>query len=355
MSSVKVITFNLLSPFLCNDTEFIGYKKEHLDKNKRKQKIYEFLTKFVKEDAIICLQELSFNWKGEMELFFQKNNYQFFNMPYGWKGNGFFGIAIAIPQTIKICKTEYLHIAEHIESQNAEHIFNWEEQQRKIQREERRKKSDSIMDNLMTYLEEIIVSKEDAIKNIEDIIYKAKNRSNFAIKLTLQKIFPPSPETETTNPILGNKFIIYNYHMPCTFKEPVIQSMHIDAFKKLMQEHKEIPTIWAGDFNITPESTGYNYITNGELIPTHRIYIPQRSYSLLTLKSCLYQHLKTEPNFTCFSHTKFGGSFKDTLDYIFTNDKVKTVEADRCVLSATKMPNDVSPSDHLPIFAILEL
>lgn len=350
MTSLKVISFNLLSPFLCNDTEFIAYKKEYLDRNKRKQKIYDLLKNWTSENSIICLQELSFNWKGEMELFFQKKDYQFFTMNYGWKGNGFFGIAIAVPSTMKVCKAEYIHIAEHINTNSTERIYQWEEQQRQIMQHEKREKSDSIFDNLMTYIEDIVISKDLQIKEIENVINQGKNRTNFAIRLTMQKIFP-SEEKEIT----GNEFILYNYHMPCTFKQPVIQSMHIDAFKKLMYEHKDKPTIWAGDFNIVPDSDCYEYLTLGKLIDTHQIYISPRPHSSYNLKSCLKQIIGVEPNFTCFSNTKFGGDFKNTLDYIFTNNLVKTVEADRLLLSATKMPNDICPSDHLPIFANLEL
>ena len=342
--NIKVISYNILSPFLCNDAEFIAYNHSHIDRNLRKQTLFNLLKGWIKDLPIICLQEISFNWKGEIEAFFYKNDYKIFIMNYGHKGNGFFGIGIAVPNKYDIIATEYLHIGNFITANPPEHIFNWEDQKRQVKRNKEREGL-SFVDKLSSYMEEIVESKEEQIQEIDKTIQEAKNRNNFAICLTLcEKDIEDS-----------KKFKIFTYHMPCTFRKPIIQSLHVDAIKKIIYKNKDIPTIFAGDFNVTPESIGYDYLTSGILPDEHRIYIPVNNHSNLELKSALKSINSTEPNFTCFSNTKFGGEFKDTLDYIFYYGPFTVTEAERLILSSTKIPNQNNPSDHLPIYANFQL
>ena len=341
--TIKVISYNILSPFLCHDGEFIGYNAGHLQWQSRKQLLFNYLQKWIEDSPIICLQEISFNWKGKLEEFFRKNNYTFFTMNYGHKSNGFFGVGIAIPDQYSIKNTEYLHMGSIINANPPEHIYNWFYQQKQTERKKEEDKL-SFVDRVAFLMEELVESKEDEIQKIQDTINEAKNRNNFAIGLTLE-----------TKDEVPKQFMIYNYHMPCTFKKPVIQAMHIDAIKKLIIKNKQVPTIFAGDFNVTPDSDGYNYLTSPFLQDEHRIYIPVGNHSDIALKSAFKEIGKEEPNFTCFSHTKFGGEFKNTLDYIFFHGSLQASEAERLILTSTKMPNQSNPSDHLPLTATFQL
>ena len=105
--SIKVITYNLLSDFL-NYTN-----PQDLIASTRKTRTMTLLKNFMKFSnnprPIICLQEISPYWKGNLELLFINHNYSFFTISYG-----ILGIGIAIPNAIKISNVDYIHIGELI-------------------------------------------------------------------------------------------------------------------------------------------------------------------------------------------------------------------------------------------------
>jgi hypothetical protein len=172
------------------------------------------------------------------------------------------------------------------------------------------------------------------IRIIDETIEQAKLKKNYTIRLTLK--------------IDEKKFIIYNYHMPCTFKTPIINFLHLSVFKRLILKHHMIPTIFAGDFNITPSSDEYNFFI-GEPVPESKmVYLPKEDQEDIS-----YQSFKMTPSlqtmeFTCHNETKFCGYFKDTLDYIFvSNAKIKL--SGKLLETDEKMPNSVCPSEHFLI------
>jgi hypothetical protein len=128
--SVKVISYNLLSPKLCNESDFLNYlNPQDLDATIRKTRTIELLESFMKfsnnPQPIICLQEISPEWKGNLELLFMKHNYSFFTISYG-----ILGIGIAIPNTIKVTNVEYIHIGELIKTNSPMRIYHTEEEYR---------------------------------------------------------------------------------------------------------------------------------------------------------------------------------------------------------------------------------
>ena len=48
-------------------------------------------------DSIICLQEVSLKWSGELHSYFSNKNYYLITNSYGNKFNGYMGVAIAVP------------------------------------------------------------------------------------------------------------------------------------------------------------------------------------------------------------------------------------------------------------------
>jgi mRNA deadenylase 3'-5' endonuclease subunit Ccr4 len=333
--SVKVISYNLLSAKLCNDSDFLNYPiPEDLDENTRKTRTITLLENFMKfsnnPQPIICLQEISSDWKGTLELLFMKHNYSFFNISYG-----ILGIGIAIPnQSITVTNLEYIHIGELIKTNTSRKIWQIEEEYREVERD-------------LTFLEKVSLIVKDMtalipeyIRIIEETIEKAKWRKNYAIRLTLKL---------KTN---EKEFIVYNYHMPCTFKTPIIQFLHLSVFKRLILKHHMIPTIFAGDFNIKPSSDEYNFFT-GEPVPESKmVYLPKEDQEDISYQSFKMTTIPITP-FTCHNETKFGGYFKDTLDYIFvSNANIKM--SGSLLETDEKMPNSICPSDHLPIYANID-
>jgi 2',5'-phosphodiesterase len=339
-SQIKVITYNLLSAKLCNESNFLNYENsEDLDANIRKTRTITLLENFIKfsnnPQPIICLQEISSDWKGTLELLFMKHNYSFFNISYG-----ILGVGIAIPnESIIITNVEYIHIGELIKTNTSRKIWRTEEEYREAERECKIKENNlTFLQKISLYVKDMTALIPEYIRVIEDTIDKSKMRKNYAIRLTLKL---KSSEKE---------FIIYNYHMPCEFKTPVIQFLHLSVFKRLILKHHQIPTIFAGDFNITPSSDEYNFFT-GEPVPESKtVYLPQEDQDDISFQSFKMTTTPQIPPFTCHSETKFGGYFKDTLDYIFvSNANIKL--SGRLLETNDKMPNSICPSDHLPIYA----
>jgi len=342
-SQVKVITYNLLSPKLCNQSDFLNYTiPEDLDPTTRKTRTFKLLENFINfsnnPQPIICLQEISPDWKGNLELLFAKHDYSFFNISYG-----ILGIGIAIPnQSIMVTNVEYIHIGELIKTNTPRRIWQIEEEYREAERERK------IREENLTFLEKVsLIVKEytalipEYIRVIEETIKQAKWKKNYAIRLTLRL---------KTN---EKEFMVYNYHSPCTFKTPIIQFLHLSVFKRLILKHHQIPTIFAGDFNITPSSDEYIFFT-GEPVPESKtVYLPKEDQEDISYQSFKMTAASQTMPFTCHSHTKFGGYFKDTLDYIFvSNANIRLsgplLETDE------KIPNSICPSDHLPIYANID-
>jgi endonuclease/exonuclease/phosphatase family metal-dependent hydrolase len=114
-----------------------------------------------------------------------------------------------------------------------------------------------------------------------------------------------------------------------------------------------IPTIFAGDFNITPSSDEYNFFTGTPAPESKTVYLPKEDQEDISYQSFKMTTTAQTTPFTCHSETKFGGYFKDTLDYIFvSNANIKMSGA--LLETSEKMPNSVCPSDHLPIYADID-
>jgi 2',5'-phosphodiesterase len=337
-SQIKVITYNLLSHKLCNSSDFQNYPiSEDLDPTTRKNRTIILLESFFTHSPqpIICIQEISSEWKGMLELLFMKHNYSFFNISYG-----ILGVGIAIPnESITVTNVEYIHIGELINTNNSMKIWRTEEEYREAERERKiREDNLTFIQKISLYVKDMTALISEYIRLIEETINKAKMRKNYAIRLTLKL---KSNEKD---------FIIYNYHMPCEFKTPIIQFLHLSVFKRLILQHHMIPTILAGDFNIIPSSDEYKFLI-GEPIPESKtIYLPQEDQEDISFQSFKMTTTPQIPPFTCHNETKFGGYFKDTLDYIFvSNANIKL--SGPLLETNDKMPNSICPSDHLPIYA----
>lgn len=344
-SQVKVITYNLLSPKLCNSSDFLNYPiPEDLEPTTRKTRTITLLESFFAHSPqpIICLQEISPDWKGALELLFMKNNYSFFNISYG-----ILGVGIAIPnESITVINVEYIHIGELIKTNTPRKIWQIEEEYREAERNRKlREESLSFLQKVSLIVKDMTALIPEYIRVIEETIKEARWKRNYAIRLTLRLRLKHTTEEK--------EFMVYNYHMPCTFKTPIIQFLHLSVFKRLILQHHMIPTILAGDFNIKPSSDEYKFFTGETPIPESKtVYLPKEDQDDIS-----YQAFKMTSNqtaqFTCHSHTKFGGYFKDTLDYIFVSNANIRLSGP-LLHTDEKMPNSICPSDHFPIYANID-
>ena len=287
----NVITFNCLTPFSGVPSEYPDCDPIVLDRLRRKNTILSLFTNWLRTSPIIVLQEVPYNWKQDFDRYFTKRDYTFHCMNYGQKTNGILGVGIAVPNFYAIDPTEveFIRVADYIND------------------------IDSSDDN-------------EVDTNIEN----AKKRANLVVRMMIR----------LNN---GKAFYLYNYHMPCAYKTPLVQILHIDALKRIITSFPNIPYILAGDMNILPTSKEYEFLTD------------TTSPSSITLKSSYLIANKEEPEFTCFNYTTFAGEFCGCLDYIFVSEEFKVLKSHLLLTTETELPNADCPSDHLPLRSVLSL
>ena len=292
----NVITFNCLTPFSGVPSEYPDCDAAILDRLRRKNAILSLFTNWIRTSPIIVLQEVPYNWKRDFDRYFTKRNYTFYCMNYGQKTNGILGVGIAVPNFYAIDPTEveFIRVADYIEC-------------------------DCDCDSSDDYS-----SDNEVDTNIEN----AKKRANLVVRMKIH----------LNN---GKAFYLYNYHMPCAFKTPLVQILHINALKRIIASFPDIPYILAGDMNVLPTSKEYKFLTD--------------TISPITLKSSYLIANKEEPEFTCFNYTTFGGEFCGCLDYIFVSEEFKVLKSHLLLMTTTELPNADCPSDHLPLRSVLSL
>ena len=288
----NVITYNIGTPFSLTPSEYPDCDPAFLDRLRRKNAILSLMTSWIRTSPIIVLQEVPYNWKQDFDRYFTRRGYTFHCMNYGQKTNGILGVGIAVPSSYGINpeEVEFIRVADYIECDcdSSDEYF-----------------SDNEVEN-------------------------AKKRANLVVRMKIH----------LNN---GNVFYLYNYHMPCAFKTPLVQILHIHALKRIIASFPNIPYILAGDMNILPMSKEYEFLTDTQ------------SPSSITLKSSYLIANKQEPKFTCFNYTIFGGEFCGCLDYIFVSEEFKVLKSHLLLTTETELPNADCPSDHLPLRSVLSL
>jgi mRNA deadenylase 3'-5' endonuclease subunit Ccr4 len=292
----NIITFNVGTPFSLVPSEYPDCDPAILDRIRRKNAILSLFTSWLRTSPIIVLQEVPYNWKQDFDRYFTKRGYTFYCMNYGQKTNGILGVGIAVPASYGINpeEVEFIRVADYIE-------FDYDSS------------DDYSSDN-------------EVDTNIEN----AKKRANLVVRMKIH----------LNN---GKAFYLYNYHMPCAFKTPLVQILHIRALKRIIASFPNIPYILAGDMNILPTSKEYEFLTDTQ------------SPSSITLKSSYLIANKEEPEMTCFNYTTFGGEFCGCLDYIFVSEEFKVLKSHLLLTTETELPNADCPSDHLPLRSVLSL
>lgn len=301
----NIITFNCLTPFSGVPSEYPDCEPVFLDRIRRKNAILSLFTSWLRTSPIIVLQEVPYNWKQDFDRYFTKRDYTFHCMNYGQKKNGILGVGIAIPTFYEIDPTEveFIRVADYIHD----------------------------IDSLDDYSSD---------NEVESNIENAKKRANLVVRMKIC----------LNN---GKAFYLYNYHMPCAFKTPLIQMLHIQSLKRIIASFPDIPYILAGDMNILPTSKEYAFLTKNTLSTEDSQYFDTRLS--ITPKSSYFIANKEEPEFTCFNYTTFAGEFCGCLDYIFVSDEFKVLKSHLLLNTETELPNADCPSDHLPLRSVLSL
>lgn len=314
-TNFNVITFNCATPFSVVPKEYPECDPTILDRLYRKNKILSLFTSWLRTSPIILLQEVPYNWKQDFERYFTKRDYTFHCMNYGQKTNGILGVGIAIPTFYEIESVDFIKVSDFCNADSPDNVF-------------------------AKLLEQSI---DISLNEIESTIQNAKNRTNLVARMKI-------------NLNNGKSFNLYNYHMPCAYKTPIIQIMHIHALKCIISLSSGTPYVLAGDMNILPKSKEYLFLMENILTPEDSAYLlnPNENQEI-TPKSSYKEANHIEPDFTCFNYTIFSGEFCGCLDYILTSNDFKVLKSHLLLKTETELPNKDCPSDHLPLRSVLSL
>jgi len=333
---VRICSYNVLSSHLSPVDRFSYCVPAACDPELRFPKILDKLQVKVQDQHIICLQEVSMIWCSRLLTYFNQNQYTFIYSLYGKQHNGYMGVGIAFPDNLyKLSDCSIMKV------KNGK---KWE-------------KLGSSWFSLKRILDWIL-SKLGGYKiheEAEDDYSVAKIRDNDQVALKLT--------SKTSN----EKFVVATYHMPCLFNRPKVMMIHAALSCQLAQNFaRDLPLIWCGDMNFTPDSLMYKMITTGHadkdhpdhpesILPEDDVWKPELSYPMTST----YASLGGEPEFTNYAQTcKDEKPFVGVLDYIFLSRHWKPKSVTKLPNKQsflTPLPTEEEPSDHVLIGAELEL
>lgn len=303
---IKVVTYNMLSPHYVKPHYFPDILPINLDANCRLKRSIELIKQWMKDEYIICLQELCEEWKNELVIVFQQSNYMCHCAVYK---KGITGVMIAHPtHRYDYVNHEVFSCADIIKATAAPQVG-------------------------CPYLDEL-----NSATMIE----------NMALVVQLSSV------SSSSNRI----FQVATYHMPCNFTKKLLMVSHVNALKlKLNHEN----TIIAGDFNIAISNAEYRFLVElpydelPEFVTQLKQLSPEPTQVFRSAHLTLHG---AEP-----IHTNVGtiktGLFIECLDYILVTRSFTVVECSVGLVAGdpqtTTYPNELCPSDHQPLFATINL
>ena len=304
----RVTTFNVLSSHLAAPDYFRNCKREYLAQEYRLSKVKERLDVETAHGAVICLQEVSTLWAGELHTYFANRGYHLTTALYGKKFNGYMGVAIAVPTgkyEVEACDIQCIGDT------------------KKVAREAK-----------LTGFRRLLNRGANALRALKIMKQKQENPWQLAARRANQMIcvkLKPKEGTSSGDVMEtnsgGESFVVGTYHMPCMFRTPQVMMIHCALSAQHIHKFANgSPYVYCGDFNIKPDSTMYNMLTEGRIAnpaiaenPAHiRVagdvwecepYVP--------LQSAYKEALGKEPDFTNYAQVLNEAPFIDTLDYIF--------------------------------------
>ena len=383
---INIVTYNVLSPELSEPATFPENTNDECDGAQRLPRILAKIQIQIQNNAIISLQEVSITWLGALHELFDRHNYHYTHTLYGGWYSGYMGVGLAFPRALYSLSTfEISRIADTKE---------WPRLTTHTQKQETKTSaSESTLTRTWNYSAVYLRNVFDPLfvlssyafgsstesnddkktsatnsnkrkKQQEDppdvaTFYRAKKRWNQAILVRLQRKSD------------GRIFCVTNYHNPCAIDLRPIITFHAAMYLMKAQKFaKNDPLIVCGDFNMTPDSGGYQLTTTGQLELSHSEYptLPAGDSwkpTVVPMISALASVLGEEPELTNKAVRLIGkwgaepSAFSGTLDYIFISKGLRAVATlplpSSNDLAAKSFPTNNIPSDHLLIGASVEL
>ena len=247
---INITSYNVLCSHLADPKQFSGCKPEFLDAQYRLNELFKKLDEEVSNRAIICLQEISIPWSGKLHKYFVDHNYYLVTAQYGNKYNGYMGVGIAIPLDAYSIQEINIQKIGDTKSIPKRAVPPWS----------------------------FIRACFHVVKSFVAFLI-----SSFWKLLIFLKLYVPPPMkyelwdsvTYRANQMIcvrlkqrgsGIIFAVGNYHMPCMFDLPPFMMAHCALSAQYLHKFAAgDPYIYAGDFNIKPDSTMYRLLTEGRV------------------------------------------------------------------------------------------
>lgn len=243
----------------------------------------------MKEEAVICLQEVSEEERGFIECVASQNNYESFCTNYGNYFSGYMGTNTLIPRA-KYSVSEIRYVRPNsfihklglapVTTSYFSYIYNW----------------------------------VWGIKTV-DLKNELQKRNNVVSFARVREIYGE------------REFWIANYHAPCLYYAPEVSLMYNYLFslsaKKIVGDSD---AVFAGDFNYQPDSWEYFFITDPRC-GGDEIYNTLQIEDFIQLKDAR-KHVsgnnRSCPSHTCKSFSKIYKQeakwFEGTIDYFFQRE-----------------------------------
>ena len=328
--SIKVVTYNILTKNYCNAKTYgpPEYSPEVIDNTKRYALLTEVLTKFIDQNAIICLQEVDKVTACDLAIFFKSQNYDFHFDPYGSVYDGYMGVAIALDRKMNVTKIDRYRLASGKEWPTPFVGSHW--------------------------LNTISFGYFGNPPPKYDVWTKARNKWNTMLSVEI-----------------NNSFVVSCVHLPCDYThDSTMLTYAVLARLRVQTLANGHPFILAGDFNITPNNAVYSALTatNFDTECLNQDYPPEDNWdpSELNLEPLVSACAKlgNEPSYTnrvvsrAFNKTN---EFSGTIDYILVSPQVVVHSAEvqphntDSYMAKSLCPNEYEPSDHVPVMAEVSL
>lgn len=372
--NVRVVSYNVLSSHLASPSHFNTLNPAHLAATARLPVVLQKVEAEISthKRVIVCLQEVSHDWAGKIHVFFASKGYHVVASNYGRNFNGYMGVLLAWP--VNGFDAVDVDIARVSDTRPNGWPVNKDPPPGMISKLV--SSSLQIVQTILTAPLQKIGWIPGPTGDAEPWDY-AQKRMNVLLTAVLR-------DKES-----GVKFCISNYHMPCSFWDGRIMTLHADlclAHVQRIARRQEsaqepgstnapteartepLPYILAGDFNIKPSDSIYRFVTTGSVHtddPAHPGTKEGESWSpsiVEPVRSAYRVMLGQEPDFTNFALVgeRSNTPFIDTLDYIFlspTWNVEKVRELPKRDVAGGPFPNldHGEPSDHVMIAATLSI
>lgn len=296
--------------------------------------------------SIICLQEVSLAWSGQLHTFFANRGFHLVLAAHGSYFSGYMGEGLAFPLD--------LYEADELYVERLTDKMGWPVKKKP------------------TGLGAVVEEVGGRMGKAWNALFGPKKKKRTAprepwehARGRLNRFIFARLRSKTN----GAKLCVATYHMPCVFWSPPVMLIHsalvVRTFQKLC---KGDWGILAGDFNIKPDDVCYDMILKGGIEEGNEFFpakTPDGSPGnkwfpkvLGPMKSAYREVLGEEPDFTNYAKVESYPEFIETLDYLFCTPEVDVVDVMRLPPRTAvqgPLPNQTEPSDHIMVGATIRL